>query len=605
MENVRIVHKQSKKIYQISIDNKGSENKSTCPICSESRTKKTEKCLSFNIQKKTGKCNHCSEIFYLKENIENVDIYKSIKKYTKPTFNNLPISQSIIDWFKNKRHISVDTLNYFKISTDCEYMPQIKDKVNCILFPYYINNEIVNIKYRDHKKNFKLSKDCELVFYNIDSVEMYDSVYVTEGEIDAMSLHEAGYKNVISVPNGATTGNINFDYLENCVTKLQDKSKFILCFDSDTAGVNLRNAFAKRMGEYRCVYIDFKEFKDANEVLCQFGASTLQSVLRDEVKFKISGVFSVNDIDAEINDYYENGLPKGAKIGDHGFDKLLDFHKGYMTLITGIPGSGKSEFLDYIICKLACFSNWKFGLYSPENHPLQLHFSKFAEKLLGKPFDGIGRMSRLELDQSKLFANDKFYFIKPKEDFTLDNILSTIDNLIMAYGIECFVIDAWNKIEHNYNGSETQYISKQLDKIVNFAEQRNVHVFVVAHPIKMPKDKDGNYEVPTLYNISGSANFFNKTANGITVHRNYELNVVDVFVQKVKFKHWGKTGFVTYNWDYKSGRYFEGMPDNRSWITKTDDNFKIDYISGEVHVNNSEVHTKSLLDFDNFNDIKF
>jgi hypothetical protein len=121
----------------------------------------------------------------------------------------------------------------------------------------------------------------------------------------------------------------------------------------------------------------------------------------------------------------------------------------------------------------------------------------------------------------------------------------------------------------------------------------------------MPKDKDGNYEVPTLYNISGSANFFNKTANGITVHRNYELNVVDVFVQKVKFKHWGKTGFVTYNWDYKSGRYFEGMPDNRSWITKTDDNFKIDYISGEVHVNNSEVHTKSLLDFDNFNDIKF
>lgn len=172
-----------------------------------------------------------------------------------------------------------------------------------------------------------------------------------------------------------------------------------------------------------------------------------------------------------------------------------------------------------------------------------------------------------ELQMAKGYCNENFYFIKPEEDFTLDNILSTVRQLVRKKGITGFVIDAWNKLEHQYSSSETQYISKQLDKLSMFCENNKVHLFLVAHPTKVQKNKDtGNYEVPNLYSISGSANFYNKTANGLTVYRDFDNQLTEIHIQKVKFKHWGQTGLITWRWERENGRYYDGMPDERSWI---------------------------------------
>ncbi len=135
----------------------------------------------------------------------------------------------------------------------------------------------------------------------------------------------------------------------------------------------------------------------------------------------------------------------------------------------------------------------------------------------------------------------------------------------MRYGINWYVLDPWNKLDHQYEGQETAYISRALDEISNFNKKNNVHGFVVAHPTKMEKDKDGNYLVPNLYSISGSAHFFNKTDIGITVYKKEE-GLTDVHVQKVKFKYWGGVGKLEYRWDSINGRYLQTGSDYSNWL---------------------------------------
>ena len=225
---------------------------------------------------------------------------------------------------------------------------------------------------------------------------------------------------------------------------------------------------------------------------------------------------------------------------------------------------------------------------------MQLHFSKFAEKLIGKPFEGMSRMNTIELNAAIKYHSENFYFINPEDDFKLSNILQSVDALIKKRGVKSFVIDAWNKLDHQYDTNETQYISKQLDLIVKFCERKQVHCFLVAHPTKIKKQQDGNYEVPNLYSISGSANFYNKTANGITVYRDYNSTGTKIYVQKVKFKHWGETGHIDLGWDKHTGRYYIGSPDYTNWLIIEDNKTELknnsDFINQGIITNNEDIN---------------
>ena len=140
--------------------------------------------------------------------------------------------------------------------------------------------------------------------------------------------------------------------------------------------------------------------------------------------------------------------------------------------------------------------------------------------------------------------------------------------MIKRKGIKAFVIDAWNKLDHiRGNKDKSDYISETLDTITKFCERNLVHCFLVAHPKKMGKDKDGKYLVPELYDISDSAHFYNKTANGICVYRNFETGCVEIHIQKVKFKHWGQTATIHLAWDKSNGRYYKGTPNYDNWLS--------------------------------------
>ena len=558
-----VIDLNTKKEFEITVTKNG-ENQMICPVCSHTRKKKTDKCFSFNLMKGAGRCNHCGVV--LVEKKEFVKKHTEIE-YKRPLFKsdtNYPLS---VQKFFNERKISEKTLLKFKVTHGREFMPQFGKEVPTINFNYFRNGELINVKYRGANKSFKLYKDAELIFYNLDCAIDNKTIIIVEGEMDALAMSEAGYDNVISVPNGANLNKNNLQYLDNSIDFFTEDNKFILALDNDQAGLNLQNELARRLGFENCMYVRFKDCKDANECLIKYGIQGIIESMQDKKEFPIEGVFNAIDIEDQIYDFYNNGLPKGDGIGLEEFDMFLRFQTGYLTTITGIPGHGKSEFLDFILCKLNVLHGWKSALYSPENHPLELHFSKFAEKIIGKPFEGYKKMSTIELNSMIEYHSNNFFFINPSEDFTLDNILSSVKSLIRKKGVKAFVIDAWNKLDHHYTESETKYISQQLDKIVMFCERNKVHCFLVAHPTKITKDKNtGLFDIPNLYSISGSANFYNKTANGITVYRNYQTGMSEVYVQKGKFKHWGQTGCVHFAWDKFNGRYYKGNPDYESWL---------------------------------------
>lgn len=225
-----------------------------------------------------------------------------------------------------------------------------------------------------------------------------------------------------------------------------------------------------------------------------------------------------------------------------------------------VHNSGKSEFMDEIMTRLSERHKWKFGVFSAENQPVEFHFVKLAERYIGKSFSSTNedyKMTVDELGQAKLFVNDNFFFISlDNNNLTIDGILAKAKELVERKGINALLIDPYNYIEHKipvgYN--ETQYISELLTKIKMFKERYNIHIFLIAHPVKLKKE-NGKWEVPTLYHISGSSHFYNKTDNGFVVWRDFETGEVQVHVQKVRFKFVGKQGATSFTYNKFNGRY--------------------------------------------------
>ena len=372
--------------------------------------------------------------------------------------------------------------------------------------------------------------------------------------MDALSFIEIGFTNVISVPNGA---NNNLSYLDAYIEDyFDDKETIYIASDTDTKGVLLRDELLRRFGAERCRVLDYgADCKDANEVLMKHGREALKRCLAEAPEVKLEGVFTVSDFEQSLDALFEHGMQKGVTIGHECFDRLCSFETKRLCVVTGIPGSGKSEFIDEIAERLNMRYGWRFAYFSPENAPLAYHASKLIEKFTGKKFSKT-TLSYGEYKQVKRHLEDNIFFISPKDDFRLETILERAKFLVRRKGIKALVIDPYNRLEDESEGqNETKYISKQLDRLTNFAQQNDVLVILMAHPTKQPRNKDGVIEAPTLYDISGSANFYNKTDFGIVVHRNRVENTVEVIIQKVKFRHLGECGTALFKYNLNNGRY--------------------------------------------------
>jgi len=545
-----VIEKQSRKEYEVKATKTG-ENPQPCPACSQDRKKKNAPCFSYNSQTGLGHCSHCGISVYRKD--------EDRKVYARPVWENkTALPEKVVEWFLS-RNINQATLNAMQVTAGVEWMPQVNAERNVICFNYFREGQLINVKYRDGAKNFKMVKDAEKIFYNLDGIKDQHEIYIVEGEMDCLTMIQAGHTNTVSVPNGATKGKNNLDYLDNCYQYFENASKVYILTDHDEPGENLGNELARRIGVEKCYRIALGEFKDVNEQLCQSGRVDVTTV----TPYPITGVFTVDDHWDGMLNILKHGFPKGwrprGKLGE-----LISLHPGYTTIVTGIPGHGKSELIDQVLMQISIDHQLKGGYFTPENWPTELHLLKLIEKLMGK---SAFKCNDLELRTARKFMNDHFYWIYPEEGYSLETILDKVRQAVLKYGIQWFVIDPWNKLEHRRgNLSETDYVSISLDQISTFNKKNGTHAVIIAHPTKMKfLETEGKYEVPGLYNINGSANWFNKADLGLSMYK--EPNGSNkLYVQKVKFKFWGCTGEIGYTWNSENGRYDEYGQDLTYWL---------------------------------------
>ena len=526
----------------------------TCPLCSSSRKPENRKakCASYDWERGLGTCHNCDTSFQL-------HTYKrkgeSTREYVKPETEGYIVSEKVAKWF-DERGISQQTLQDLHVREGKEFMPQTGKLENAIQFNYYMGMDLINIKYRDGRKNFKLYKGAEKIFYNINSVVGYDWCVIVEGEMDVLAFHEAGIKNVISVPNGATLNSNNLDYLDNCIDYLDGMNKIVLAVDADEPGQALKQEFIRRLGAEVCYLVDFGNVKDANDYLLHYGKEELQNVINFASQVPLEGVSTLRDVEGELLDFVHNGFKPGYQVGLENFDKIFSTYTSQFITVTGIPSSGKSDFVDQMCIGYNKNYGWKTAYASPENKPNYLH----AHKLIRKTWEGMPTKADVDTDKWKQVTdhvNDNYFFID-MDRYTLDEVLSKGGELVKRKGIKCLVIDPYNKVRDVNCKTEdvNRYTMEYLTKIEVFAKKYDVLVIVVAHPTKMYKDKDGKIEEPTMYNIKGGGEWYDASYHGLLVHRDYEAKTVKAKVLKVKFQNLGENGAEAhFNWEPKSGSY--------------------------------------------------
>ena len=534
-----------------------------CPICSHDRKpeNKKQKCASYDWERGLGTCHNCDNTFQLHTYQRKGS---SDKVYIKPEQPEViaEVSTKVEEWFKS-RGISKETLRALKVTEGLEFMPQTGKSENAIHFNYFVGGELTNVKYRDGRKNFKLYKGAEKVFYNIDNIVGYEYCVIVEGEMDALSFYEAGIHNVVSVPNGATLNNNNLDYLDNCIDYFSDKEKVIIAVDSDEAGQMLQAELVRRLGAEICYIADFIDCKDANEYLLEYGKERLAECIKGARPVPLENVTTLRDIEGEITDFVKNGFKKGYQIGIPNFDDIFSTYTGQFITVTGIPSSGKSDFVDQMVVGYNANYGWKTAFASPENAPTYLH----AHKLMRKVWQDMPRKDQIGSDKWNQVAdhvNDNFFFID-MDRYTLESVLRKGAELVKRKGIKCLIIDPFNKVRDVDAKTEdvNRYTMEYLTKIESFAKKYDVLVIVVAHPTKMYKDANGKIEEPTMYNIKGGGEWYDASYHGLLVHRDYDNKTVKAKVLKVKFQNLGENGAEAhFKWEPRSGCFIPHEPMN-------------------------------------------
>lgn len=566
--------------YGIEITNQPSargEVKVKCPQCQHQRHKHpSDRPLSVNLDKGVWKCHHCGwsgpptgESFAEAESGARTHRPAPPKPvvYEKPDPGSVSsqLSEKAITYFE-RRCITRKVLLRNKVFTTKRYHGASQKQQQHIAFPMYRDNELVNIKYRGPQKSFQLQGGCELIWMGLDDIDP-ECVIIVEGEIDKLSFEVAGYTSVISVPNGAPDKNakkINHHLRFVGDERLDNVKRFILAGDNDEVGRRLMDEISRRLGPERCMRVAWPEdCKDCNDVLRTHGARRIKEAIDAAEYVPIENVAQPGEdaLSRKIIDVFLNGSAPGVSTGYQTLDRFFTVKEGQLTIVTGIPTHGKSTFVEDMAVNIARENDYFVGAFSPESYPLERFSGQLIGRYIRKSFDSAGPqgMALNEMKQGLAWLHEHFGYI----DFentdtltTLGEVLGAAERLLRRHGLQVLVIDPWNElVQEDDRIPETEWVKRSLGTIRAWARKHRVHVILVAHPQKMRKDAEGNYPVPTPYDISGSAHFYNRADNCITVYRPADAqpeNKTQIHIQKVKFKECGKPGVcdIFYNWVY-------------------------------------------------------
>ena len=544
--------------------------KTVCNKCQATRHNKRDRSLRVNVDTGHCHCYHCGADFYVPDEAEEREKAEQRaarqrraaavpRHFQRPVFDasKTTLSEDTERWLVETRCIPQSVIAALRITEQEEFMPQSGKKERCICFNYFEGEQLINTKFRALPKLFKMVQGAELIPYNIDSIVGQTSCIIHEGELDAASSIAAGFKSVISVPAGA---NSNLSWLDRFMeTHFEDLKEIIIAVDADSAGLKLRDELINRLGAERCRVVTYgPECKDANEHLCKYGIQSLRIAIEQAAEVPLEGIFTATDLHADLRALFDNGFGPGADTGWEEMDNICTYERRRLLIVTGVPGDGKSEWIDELVLRLCLRHQWKIAFFSPENNPIAYHLRKLIEKLTGRRFQNGCGMTEGLLIRSEEYLTENVSHIALNGNVTPDRVLAKARELVVRRGCRIIVIDPLNRLDHNPlpGQTETQYLSNLLNKFSEFATQYNCLVVVVAHPRKMNRNLVTNTTPRVeMYDISGSADFYNKADYGIVVERDKDAGVTRVYVDKVKFKHLGTGGVVSFIYDPVNGRY--------------------------------------------------
>lgn len=477
------------------------------------------------------------------------------------------ISPTIIEWFK-RRGISEKTLKDTGIYSGrqqktgdnggYEVIPDVDG--NVIVYPYLVGTEEVNAKYRTYPKKFWQKAGGQKTFWNanvLDDPTVKDgtnALVITEGEMDALAVIEAGYPYVVSVPDGApppvvgkeinddidAEHDIKYGYIYANWDKLKSIRRIIIATDADDPGRRLAEELVRRLGRVRCQFVSYPvECKDLNDVLLKHSPEEINITLRTAKPYPLSGVYLFSELPAE-----PDLLPLST-----GWGRLDQYIKPFFPafmVVTGTAGSGKSTWVNQLVAQMAILHGTSVAIAS-----FEMRINPFVSEVLLNVYNDL----RPSGGRPNQWLEENFVFIAPEpgdgnDEFNIDWLISKAEEAVIRHGIRILVVDPWNEIEHAVRRLEnhSDYVGRAIRSLKRFGREFNVLVIVVAHPSKNGAEKarvwrkGGDGEPPictneiTLYDVADTAHFSNKADFGVVINRRDSSFIVDVLIKKIRYQ---------------------------------------------------------------------
>ena len=569
----------------IDLSKVNSTGYSVCPTCSLDRKQSNKNNKVLKVYKETGyyNCNHCAfkgrvdsnEWIERQHGLETgLIVAKNHNEGQlipiKP-FHITPLNAECLE-FLQQRGISKETAEACRV----------QQNANCLVFNYYKGEKIVGAKYRKiDTKFFWQHAGCEKYLYGLNDIEDQETIILVEGEMDKLSFYEAGIKNCVSISQGAP--NVGSEVggklkcLENSIDYIKKAKKVILACDNDANGQYLTKVLIERFGADRCATVEFPiGCKDANDVLINLGADALKKIIQEAKETPIAGVKMVNQVRDNLLDIYQNGFRKGVNTGIKELDGHFSFYKPWLNLFYGIPNSGKSAYVLFLMMSMAVHHGWKWACFVPEAYPAEDFYIDCVKVLTGRGIENTdsNKLPIEEYNAALDFIHEHFFFVYPEDDANskgdymlnnCDNLIDKIKELKLSKNIDGFLIDPFNQMSKSSDEKGTtidSHLEETLGKIDRLSKTHNLSGNIIAHPRTMYRDKDTvDYRKPTPYEIAGGAMWYNKGYTITCVHRPFNQSdknnkLVEIDIQKIKsHKRAGWPAIIDFIFDPKTEWY--------------------------------------------------